>query len=97
MFARVMSTDVKKETIDEAAAEWHTHIAPFKKTGLKKAYMLVDRATGRYLSITLWESEEAQKKNVSSAGQTQGREAMTKKYFTAPPTPSTFEVVSIVE
>ena len=42
-------------------------------------------------------SEEAQKKNVSSPGQTQGREAMTKKYFTAPPTPSGFEVISVVE
>lgn len=97
MFARVMSTDLKKATIDEAAAEWRTHIEPFKKTGLKQAFMLVDRATGRYLSITLWESEAVQKANATSAGQTAGRQAMTDKYFEAPPTPSTFEVLAVVE
>jgi heme-degrading monooxygenase HmoA len=97
MFARVMSTTLKKATIDEAAAEWRTHIAPFKATGLDKAYMLVDRATGKYLSITIWESEAAQKSNAVSSGQTAGRQAMTEKYFEAPPTPSTFEVVSVVE
>ncbi len=31
MFARVMSTNLKMATIDAAAAEWVTHIAPFKK------------------------------------------------------------------
>ncbi|HLI12129.1 MAG TPA: hypothetical protein VKY65_11070 [Alphaproteobacteria bacterium] len=97
MFARVMSTHLKKETIDEAAAEWHSHIAPFKEMGLTKAYMLVDRATGKYLSITIWESKEAQAKNATSAGQTAGRQAMTDKYFVAPPTPSTYEIVSVVE
>jgi hypothetical protein len=80
MFARVMSTNLKKETIDEAIGEWRTHIEPFKATGLEKAYMFVDRATGKYLSITIWESE-----------------AMTVKYFESPPTPSTYEVVSIIE
>lgn len=97
MYARVMSTDLKKDSMDEAITEWTQHIRPFKDTGLQRAYMLVDRETGRYLSITLWESEEAQRRNVASAGQAQGREAMTRKYFTHPPTPSTFEVVSIVE
>jgi heme-degrading monooxygenase HmoA len=97
MFARVMSTNLKKETIDEAVSEWRTHIEPFKATGLEKAYMFVDRATGKYLSITIWESEAAQKRNAVSSGQTAGREAMTRKYFESPPTPSTFEVVSIIE
>src|SRR5260221_568094 len=60
MFARVMSTNLKKETIDEAVSEWRTHIEPFKPTGLEKAYMFVDRAPGKYLWITLGESEAAQ-------------------------------------
>jgi heme-degrading monooxygenase HmoA len=59
--------------------------------------MLVDRATGKYLSITLWESEAAQQQNAGSAGQSSGRQAMTVKYFEAPPTPSTFEVVGVIE
>jgi len=97
MFARVMSTNLKRATIDEAAAEWVTHIAPFKESGLRKAFMLADRKTGKYLSITIWESEEAQKRNATSSGQVAGRDAMTKKYFEAPPTPTTYEVVGIIE
>jgi len=96
MFARVMSTTLKKSMIDEAAAEWVTHIEPFKKEGLKQAFMLVDRNSGQYLSITIWESEEAQHRNASSAGQTKGRQAMTDKYFEQPPTPSKFEVIALV-
>lgn len=96
MHARVMAATLKKEKIDEAAAEWRTHIVPFKANGLQRAYMLVDRATGSYLSITLWESEEAQKQNATSAGQAAGRQAMTAKYFDSTATPSTFEVVTTV-
>jgi heme-degrading monooxygenase HmoA len=97
MFARVMSTNLKKNLIDEAVVEWRTHIAPFKASGLERAYMLVDRSTGKYLSITIWESEEAQKTNAVSPGQTAGRSAMTEKYFEAPPTPGGYEIVAVVE
>ena len=97
MYARVMSTNLKKDLIDEAAAEWLTHIEPFKGSGMERAYILVDRATGKYLSITIWESEEAQKKNASSAGQVAGRSAMTERYFEAPPTPGGYEIVAVVK
>jgi heme-degrading monooxygenase HmoA len=97
MYVRVMSTDLKKDKIDEAAAEWRMHIEPFKATGLHKAYMFVDRATGKYLSVTIWESEDAQRRNAVSSGQTAGRNAMTEKYFVAAPTPSTYEVAAMVE
>jgi heme-degrading monooxygenase HmoA len=97
MFARVMSTELKKASIDEACREWRSHIAPFKAEGMRRAYMLVDRATGKYLSITLWEDEAAQQRNAISAGQTAGRQAMTDKYFLAPPTPTSFEVVEVIE
>lgn len=97
MFARVMSTTLKKELIDEAAAEWKTHIEPFKTGGMERAYMLVDRATGDYMSITFWTNEVAQQTNARSAGQLTGRSAMTEKYFEAPPTPSGYEIVAVVE
>ncbi len=97
MFARVMSTNLKKDLIDEAAAEWKTHIAPFKATGMERAYMLVDRASGKYLSITIWETEDAQRANATSPGQISGRSAMTEKYFEEAPTPGGFEIVAVVE
>jgi heme-degrading monooxygenase HmoA len=96
-FVRVMSTKMKKETIDAGAAEWHAHIAPFKEIGLEKAYMLVNRENGDYLSITFWETEEAQVRNAASPGQISSRDTMTKKYFEATPTPATYEIVGIVE
>ncbi|MGF7160844.1 heme-degrading monooxygenase HmoA [Rhodoligotrophos appendicifer] len=97
MYARVMSTDLKKDLIDEAAAEWKTHIAPFKGSGMERAYMLVDRATGKYLSITIWESEEKQRSNATSPGQTAGRDTMTAKYFERAPTPGGYEIVAVIE
>jgi hypothetical protein len=97
MFARVMSTDLKQELIDAAVVEWRAHIEPFKQTGLERAYMLVDRATGKYMSITIWETEAAQKSNATSPGQVAGRTAMTEKYFKAPPTPAVYDIVAIVE
>src|ERR1700676_4356981 len=69
-FARVMSTNLKRQTIDEAVAEWRTNIEPFKANGMSKAYMFVDRNTGKYLSITIWQSEDALERNSMSAGQT---------------------------
>ncbi|HEV2546434.1 MAG TPA: hypothetical protein VGU20_03795 [Stellaceae bacterium] len=97
MFARVMSAELTKDLIDEAAAEWHVHITPFKQSGLERAYMLVDRATGKYLSITIWESEAAQRANATSPGQIAGRRAMTEKYFRAPPEAAGYEIVAAVE
>lgn len=56
MFTRVMSTNLKRDLVDEVAAEWKKHVIPYKATGMERAYMLVDRATGKYLSITMWEA-----------------------------------------
>ena len=57
----------------------------------------VDRATGKYLSITIWESEAVQQANATSPGQVAGRSAMTEKYFDAPPTPGGYEIVAVVK
>jgi heme-degrading monooxygenase HmoA len=97
MFARVINTELKKDLIDAAAVEWRVHIKPFKETGLERAYMLVDRATGKYLSITIWESEAAQSANAKSPGQVAGRSAMTEKYFAAPPQAASYEIVAVIE
>jgi heme-degrading monooxygenase HmoA len=97
MFVRVMTTTLKPDLIDEAAREWRDHIEPFKTNGLQKAYMLVDRATGKYLSITIWPSEEVQRRNAASPSQIAGRDTMTRKYFEAAPQPAVYELVATVE
>lgn len=95
MTARVMTVTLKPHTMDEAMAEWPAHIAKFKSQGLVAGYFLVDRGTGQSLSITLWESEDAQQANAGSPDQATGRAAMMK-YFTAAPAPSVYTVGAAV-
>jgi heme-degrading monooxygenase HmoA len=97
MYARVLRTDLKKATIDGAAAEWKSHTEHYKKIGMKKAFMLADRESGKFLSITLWENEKALQKNSNSPEQAAGRKYMTEKYFEAAPSSEAFEIVGIIE
>jgi heme-degrading monooxygenase HmoA len=92
MFARVMTSTVKPESIDTAVAEWPRHMAAFKGKGLVAAYLFLDRSADQFLSITVWESEEAQRRNSTSPEQIHGR-AEFSKHLTGTPVPSTFEVV----
>lgn len=96
-FCRVMKTKIRSGLIDEAAKEWKMHIEPFKNTGLEKALMIVNRETGDYLSITIWESRQAQEKNAVSQQQVSSRDTMTKKYFDGAPSPATYELLCVVE
>ena len=95
MFARVMTSTVKPEAIDAAVAEWPGHIQAFKGNGLIAGYLFLDRDARRFLSITVWESEEAQRLNSTSTEQVHGR-AEFSKHLTGPPVPSTYEVVATV-
>ena len=59
MHARVLTTDLKKATINEAAAEWKSHTEHYKKIGMKKAFMLADRKTGKLIhGYRIFESEQ---------------------------------------
>ena len=95
MYARVMTSTVKAEALEAAVAEWPDHIGAFKGKGLIAGYLFLDRPKNQFLSITIWESEEAQQANAVSAEQTRGR-AEFMKHLTGAPVPSTFEVVATV-
>ena len=95
MFARVMTSTVKPEAIEAAVAEWPSHIQLFKGKGLIAGYLFLDREALRFLSITVWESEEAQRRNSISPEQVHGR-AEFSKHLTGPPVPSTYDVVATV-
>jgi heme-degrading monooxygenase HmoA len=90
-----MTSTVKPDAIDAAIAEWPTHIQAFKDKGLITGYLFLDRDAQRFLSITVWDSEEAQRRNTSSPEQIHGR-AEFSKHLTSPPVPSTYEVVATV-
>src|SRR5262249_61409946 len=96
MFARVMTSTARPDAVDTAVAEWPHHIGAFKGKGLITGYLFLDRATNQFLSITIWESEEAQRRNASSPEQVRGR-AEFMKHLTGPPVPGTYEIAAIVE
>ena len=96
MYARVMTSSPKPGSADTAIAEWPQHIGAFKGKGLVAGYLFFDRAANQFLSITIWESEEAQKRNATSPEQIHGR-AEFMKHLTGAPVPSTYEVAAVVK
>jgi len=96
MYARVMSSEPKAGSVEAAIAEWPHHISAFKGKGLTAGYLFFDRAGNTFLSITIWESEEAQRRNAVSPEQIQGR-AQFMKHLTGAPTPSEYEVAATVD
>jgi heme-degrading monooxygenase HmoA len=60
MFARVSSYQLQTDQADQAVQAFTTAIDPLRQLdGAKGAYLLLDRSSGKALTITLWESEEA--------------------------------------
>jgi heme-degrading monooxygenase HmoA len=66
MYARVMTSSPKLGSAETAIAEWPQHISAFKGKGLVAVYLFFDRSANQFLSITIWKSEEAQKRNATS-------------------------------
>lgn len=61
MFARVTTVHGTPEKLDDGARMVQEQMMPLlqQQHGFKGAYLLVDRASGRALGITLWETREA--------------------------------------
>jgi len=61
MFARLGAWQGSPEDLDRWIERARDHVKPSLRqdAGLKAAYWLVDRAGGKGLIVTLWESEEA--------------------------------------
>lgn len=59
MYARVTTTQFSPYRLDEAihVAREHTVPAAQQQSGFKGYLMLVDRSTGKGMTITLWEEE----------------------------------------
>ncbi|KPL05587.1 MAG: hypothetical protein AMJ73_00210 [candidate division Zixibacteria bacterium SM1_73] len=60
MFARMTSGEATMDKLDEFIKTYENSIVPAAKSqkGYCGAYFLVDRKSGKVVSITLWESEE---------------------------------------
>jgi hypothetical protein len=60
MHARVTSVSGSPDEVESGVASFRDGVVPFtREQGGKGAILLVDRATGGALAITLWEDEQA--------------------------------------
>ena len=59
MFARLISTLIPNEKLDELIRVWRDLDTPEMKSikGYREAYLLTNRETGKAISMTLWDSE----------------------------------------
>jgi len=90
-----MTSSPKPGSAAAAIAEWPQHIGAFKGKGLVAGYLFFDASHNQFLSITIWESEEAQRRNATSPEQVHGR-AQFMLHLTGAPMPSTYEVAAVV-
>ena len=60
MFARLTTLNTSPERVDEGIAIYKKSVIPAAKSqkGFVAAYLLVDRHTGKGMSVTFWKTEE---------------------------------------
>ena len=77
MFARVSTYQGPPELIDEGIRIAEEQILPQARQldGFKGVYALVDRQSGKQLTITLWESEEAMRASEQAANRLRSEDA----------------------
>ena len=77
MLARISVYRGSPDRIDEAIRYGQEQILPRleQMEGFEEAYFLVDRLSGKALSITLWESEEAMRASEEAASQLRSESA----------------------
>jgi len=71
MYARVSEIMSPVDQIDQGIAGFRNQVVPTIEDteGFVRAYLLVDRSSGKTLSITVWENEEAMRASEESAAQ----------------------------
>jgi len=92
MYARLTTTQTAVDKTDQAVEIWRDKVGPALKQqkGFKGAYLIGDHATGKGISITLWESEADVKATDAALPQLI---ALFEGMFTGQPTIETFEVM----
>ncbi len=93
MHARVVSTQVQPGKTDEAVRIYRESVTPVarRQEGYIGGILLTDRATGKALSISFWDSEAAMKESETS-GFLQQQIGKFTDIIDGTPTRETFEV-----
>lgn len=68
MFARHVTTEVKKDKIEEALKIYEESVIPEGKAqeGYRGIYLLANKETGKIISISFWDSKEHAVENENS-------------------------------
>lgn len=79
MFARVSTVQGSPDRLEEAVRQYRDELVPAarQQRGFKGAYLLVDRGTGKGMSITLWATEDDLRASDTWADQQRAQAAQT--------------------
>jgi heme-degrading monooxygenase HmoA len=93
MHARVTALHLRPEKVDESVTLYQQQIVPVVKAqpGFQGIELLIDRATGNGVSVTIWNSE-AEGQAYETNGTYRQLVAMVAANFSAPPSLATYEV-----
>ena len=85
MFVRVSTFAGSPDQVDESIREGREQIVPAVRQirGCKGLLYLVDRTTGKAMSVTLWETEEAMRMSEQAADQIRGESVQVERYEVA--------------
>jgi heme-degrading monooxygenase HmoA len=91
MYARNVTVQNAPDKLDEVIQLWRESVVPSLKQqkGFKRAYLLVERSTGKVRTMGLWETEADLQ---ASVGWNQEQIAKFTGFFTAPPNVEHYEV-----
>ena len=95
MFARVTTVSIQPDKIDEATRIYDESILPAIKAakGNLGVYLLTDRASGKGLSITFWDSA-ADGQAYDASGTYREQVAKISQFFSSAPSLATYDVGS---
>jgi heme-degrading monooxygenase HmoA len=79
MFARVAVIEAKPERVEDGILDYRDQVIPAarKMAGFKATYLLVDRRSGKNLSITLWDTEKDLQASAAAANQLRAKASQT--------------------
>lgn len=95
MYARVTTVSIQLDKVAETVRIYNESILPAIKAagGNQGVYLLIDQASGKGLSVTLWNSQ-ADGAAYDSSGTYRELVGKVAQFFAAPPLLATYEVVA---
>ena len=67
MWARVSTYQLPSDDVDAALQRFDKALGDLQEPGLERAELLIDRSSGKALTITVWDSEQSLQASVEAA------------------------------